>query len=411
MAVSPAAIDPDHAGSLNNLGAAMASLRRPSEAVPLLQAAADVYQRLAEAAPGTYDRDYVITLDNLSAALADRVDWVAVIRVTEQAIQVWRRLAAETPADELVLARSLASLARAYERTENPAAAALAAATEAIGIYQRLAAASPETTEPLLRDAAQVRDDLLLARDRQLLPPERSRFHLEADSYLALTDKRARLGGVPPPTGIPVTGAIVTGIQHSLSRIAAAAAIARGFLAAPDEHMRRNPPEDTLGRPEDAAVRCLELYLSTRRITGICRRHLRYPDPSPDDQESPPAAPEGPEQVEQSAADAEKAFALFISQLAGVLTGDDDLFAEFILDLLDRLLAEDTEGWRLISVAIRQRDPYNWIFSDDRIEADVAALAFFEQLEHEASGTVKPANPGYWINAALRNIYEKTALS
>ena len=199
----------------------MASLRRPSEAVPLLQAAADVYQRLAEAAPGTYDRDYVITLDNLSAALADRVDWVAVIRVTEQAIQVWRRLAAETPADELVLARSLASLARAYERTENPAAAALAAATEAIGIYQRLAAASPETTEPLLRDAAQVRDDLLLARDRQLLPPERSRFHLEADSYLALMTS-GPAGGVPPPTGIPVTGAIVTGIQHSLSRIAAA---------------------------------------------------------------------------------------------------------------------------------------------------------------------------------------------
>ena len=37
VAVSPAAIDPDHAGSLNNLGAAMASLRRPSEAVPLLR--------------------------------------------------------------------------------------------------------------------------------------------------------------------------------------------------------------------------------------------------------------------------------------------------------------------------------------------------------------------------------------
>ena len=238
----------------------------------------------------------MITLDNLSAALADRVDWVAVIRVTEQAIQVWRRLAAETPADELVLARSLASLARAYERTENPAAAALAAATEAIGIYQRLAAASPETTEPLLRDAAQVRDDLLLARDRQLLPPERSGSTSRPIVTWRLL-KAGTAGGRPAADGY-------SGYRRNRDRHRAFAEPHRrgrghrpGLPGAPDEHMRRNPPEDTLGRPEDAAVRCLELYLSTRRNTGICRRHLRYPDPSPDDQESPPAAPEGPERV------------------------------------------------------------------------------------------------------------------
>jgi hypothetical protein len=412
VAGSPAKIEPDHAGSLNNLGAAMANLRRPSEAVQPLQAAADIYRRLTGAAPGTCERNYAITLNNLSLALADRVDWVAAIRVTEQAIPIQRRLATETSSFELALARSLTRLALAHDRSDDPADAALAAATEAIGIFQRLDASSPGTTAPLLRHASQVLDGLLLTRDRLLLPSERSWFHRGADSYIALRDARARLTGVPPPAAMPLTGAIVTGIQSSLSRVDGAAAIARSFLRAPDEYIRADIPDDALGGARDNAMRCLELYLSTRRIVGICRRHLSYvfPDRSPDDR-NPPEMPKTIEQLECSAADAEKAFALLISQLAGVIAGDDDLFAECITDLLERLLPEDAEGWRLISVTTRRREPYKWIFADDLIEADVAALAFLEEYEHDAIGTAGPTDNKHWINVALRNIYEKTAPS
>lgn len=416
-AASPAIADPDQAGSLNNIGAALASLRGPSAAVPPLWAAADIYQRLIEAAPGTCERDYAITLDNLTAAMADRHDWVAIIGVTERAIQVQRLLAAEAPRFELTLGRSLTELALAHDRTENPAEAALAAGAEAIGIYQRLAAASPEAIAPLLRHASQVLDGLLLTRDRLLLPPERSRFHFEADSNIAIIDAQARLAGVPPPPGLPLAGAIVTGIQHSLGRIGAAAAVARSFLTAPGDYLRRTIPDDALGRARDDARRCLELYLSTRRTAGICRRHLGYafPDPaaSPADRESPPAASETIEQVGRSAEDAEKASALLASQLAGVIAADDGLFAECMPDLLERLPPEDSEGWRLISVIMRQREPYRWIFADERIEADVAALAFLEQLGPGATGTAEPADIDieHWISAALQNIYEKTALS
>jgi tetratricopeptide (TPR) repeat protein len=411
---SPAVIEPDQAGSLNNLGAAIASLGRPSDAVPPLQAAAGIYQRLT-AEPGTCERDCAITLYNLSTALADRADWAAALRATEQAIGIQRRLAAEEPSAELALARSLSRLARAHERTDNPADVALAAAREAIGIYQRLAAVPPETTGPLLRHPAQILDDLLLARDRLLLPSERSSFHRGADGYMELTDKRARLMGVPPPAGKLLTGAIVTGIRHALSRVFAAAAIARNFLTAPADQPSEDLPDDVVRRARDNAMRCLEVYLSTRRINGLCRRHLTYecpdPSPSPDDREPPFAASEAVRQIEQSAADAEKAFTLLIDQLAGVIAGDDDLFTECIADLLERLLPGDPEGWRLISVTMRKREPYNWIFTDDRIEADVAALAFFEQLEHDATRMGEPADNKHWINVALQHIYGKTAPS
>ena len=113
----------------------------------------------------------------------------------------------------------------------------------------------------------------------------------------------------------------------------------------------------------------------------------------------------------QSAADAEKAFALLVNQIAGVIAGDDDLFAECIMDLLDRLDPMDSEGWRLISAITRRREPYKWIFADDRIEADVAALAFLEQLEPGAIGTAGARDSEHWISTALRNIDEKAAPS
>lgn len=412
---SPTAIDPDHAGSLNNLGAAIASLGRPSDAVQPLQAAADIYQRLTMAVPGTCERNYAITLYNLSTALADRADWAAAIRVTAEAVQIQRELAVQEPTAELALARSLTRLALAYERTENPADTAFAAVTEATGIFQRLAAASQETITPLLRHAGQILDDLLLARDRLLLPPERSRFHSLADSYIALTDKRARLTGVPPPAGILLTGAVATGIQHSLRHIFAAAAIARTFLTTPDEHPSEDLPDDAAGRARDNAIRCLEVYLSTRRLNGLCLRYLRYesPDPSPssDDREPPLAATEAIRQIERTAANAEKAFTVLIDQFAGALAADDDLFAECVTDLLERSLPYDPEGWRLISVTVRKREPYNWIFADDRIEADVAALAFFEQYEDDVISTGVPADSKHWIDVSLRHIYDKTAPS
>jgi tetratricopeptide (TPR) repeat protein len=411
---SPAAIEADQAGSLNNLGAAIASLERPRDAVQQLQAAAGIYQRLTEAAPGTYEANYAVTLYNLSTALADRADWSAAIRVTEQAIQIQRELAVEEPAAELALARSLSRLALAYERTDNPVDAALAAATEATGIFQRLAAEFPEAA-PLMRHAAQVLDDLLVARDRSLLPSERSWYHYGADGYIELTDKRARLMGITPLAGKLLTGTVVTGVQQSLRRIFAAAAIARSFLTGPGENPAEDLPDDAVGRARDNALRCLEVYLSTRRINGFCLRYLRYesPDPSPSsgDREPPPGAAEAIRQIELSAADAEKAFAALIDQFAGVIAGDDDLFAECVADLLDRFLPHDHEGWRLISVTLRKREPYSWIFTDERIEADVAALAFFEQYEDDATSTGDPADSKHWIDVALRHIYDKTAPS
>ena len=54
-----------------------------------------------------------------------------------------RRLAAKSLLFDFALGRSLTRLALAHDKTDDPSDAALAAATESVGIFQRLAATLP----------------------------------------------------------------------------------------------------------------------------------------------------------------------------------------------------------------------------------------------------------------------------
>ena len=208
---------------------------------------------------------------------------------------------------------------------------------------------------------------------------------------------------------MPLIGKTATCVQDALGRIDAAAAIARTFLRAPAEYTAGDIGDGELEDAINGARRDLELFLSARRLARICRRNLGAGLPaeplSPDHRTH--LLPSGAiDQVKDSAADAEDAFAHFIDQLAEVIAADDDLFACSMADLLDFLSQLDAEGWMLISTAARKREPYKWIFVDDRIEADVAAFAFLELLGSGAAELVRPVDTRPWADRALRNIFE-----
>src|ERR1700759_5558961 len=174
---------------------------------------------------------------------------------------------------------------------------------------------------------------------------------------------------------MPLDDTVTNQIQSSLSRIDAAAAIARSLLRVREDRAAEDIPDGALERAADNARRCLELYLSARRITGICRRSLgiNFPGQPPSAGEANRAPPlsESICQAEQAAADGEKVSADLIAQLSTVVVGNDGMFAGCITDLLAWLMPMDEEGWQLISATARKREPYKWIVADQRIQADV----------------------------------------
>jgi hypothetical protein len=219
------------------------------------------------------------------------------------------------------------------------------------------------------------------------------------------TNENGCLLGVPHPTLTVLSDTTANEIQHSLTHLDEAAATARSFLRASTGNVATDTPPDEVAQATDNARRCLDLYLSARRITGICRRHLRISPPempSSWDNQSPPLSLEAVAQATGAAADADRAFADLIDQLASVICSDDDLLYDCIADLFDRLTPRDLEGWQLISAVARKRSPYKWIFADERITADAAAFAFLQELGSDADR---------WVEVALERIFEKTGPS
>jgi len=142
---NPAAYLPNLATSLNNLGVWLSDLGQREAALATTKEATGIYLQLARTNPAAYLPDLAGSLHNLGNQLSELGRREEALAATEAATGIRRQLAQANPTAYLPdLARELWGFAgvRATAGLELPEA--LAAAEEAIAIYQRLAEEIPE---------------------------------------------------------------------------------------------------------------------------------------------------------------------------------------------------------------------------------------------------------------------------
>ena len=83
---------------LNNLSTGLNDAGADEEALAAIQAAVDVYRRLAAANPARYEPDLAMSLNNLSNGLSDTGANEEALAAIQEAVDVYRRLAAANPA-------------------------------------------------------------------------------------------------------------------------------------------------------------------------------------------------------------------------------------------------------------------------------------------------------------------------
>ena len=166
--------------SLNNLSSRLAEDGQREEALAAIQAAVEIYRRLAAANPAAYEPALAMSLNNLSSRLAEdgqrergpgapsRRRWRSTVG--------WPR--ANPAAHEPDLAMALNNLSNELGE-DGRREQALAAIQAAVGIYRRLAAANPAAYEPglagLLNNLSQPAGRGWAARARPW-PPSRRRW-------------------------------------------------------------------------------------------------------------------------------------------------------------------------------------------------------------------------------------------
>jgi tetratricopeptide (TPR) repeat protein len=412
---APTAFDFDLAAALNNLSAGLSDTGRSAEAIAALRSAADIYRRLVESDPVAYAPNQAITLSNLGAVLASAGDWTAALSVTEDVIPLQRLLVQQLPQEfGPALARSLARLALVHDKLGDPSDDAMAAAAESVTMYQGLADESPQTYEWQLEHAAVVLEKLRLTRDMRFLAPHE-------------TEQRHTARQQAPPDNAFATS-LDWASEHTLAgfdreridalfgQIRASARIARAYLGAGLRPATGEQLQDAAGDASAQARRCLDRYLTTCRIIGICRsgfkiglRHYLLPaaeEKTAENAEDQAAAP--PDPVARAVATTERAFPELMDQLSRIIASDDEAFAACVSELLDTLIPADDDGWRLLPLIVRKREPYKWTFADPRIEGEAAVLEFLGAVKSGAVDLSGDFAVGPWIAAALDRIYAKT---
>ena len=147
---SPAAYNPDLAGSLNNLANILSEAGEQDRALVVAREAVELYRALAEASPAAYNPDLAGSLNNLANCLSGVGDREGALGAAREAVELRRALAEASPvAYKPSLAGSLNNLANRLSGVGDREGA-LGAAREAVDLYRGLAEASPAAYTPNL---------------------------------------------------------------------------------------------------------------------------------------------------------------------------------------------------------------------------------------------------------------------
>ncbi|MEU0955402.1 tetratricopeptide repeat protein [Streptomyces niveus] len=150
---NPSAHRHDLADSLTNLGNSLASMGRREEALEATGQAVVLYRRLAEVNPAAYEAGLANALSSAAADLAGTGRLVEATEAGEEAVAIRRRLTeANCAAHEPGLAISLSNLAL-WRLQVGHAPEALEVAEEAVAIHRRLCDINPAAYEPRLVDS------------------------------------------------------------------------------------------------------------------------------------------------------------------------------------------------------------------------------------------------------------------
>ncbi|WBB75577.1 tetratricopeptide repeat protein [Micromonospora sp. WMMD1128] len=159
---NPAAHLPDLATSLNNLGVLRSEPDKREQALAAAEEATAIHRRLAGANPAAYLPHLAMSLTNVSERLSQVGRREEALAAAEEAVTIRRRLAEANPVAYLpFLARSLSAYARVCVSVDADMTGALAAVTEAVGLYEPLARQLPQAFADHLSDARQIRADII----------------------------------------------------------------------------------------------------------------------------------------------------------------------------------------------------------------------------------------------------------
>ncbi|MFC0111571.1 tetratricopeptide repeat protein [Kibdelosporangium aridum] len=143
-AARPDAVAPDLALLLRNLSNLLVKLDRPEESLAAMTEAVEIRRRLAVATPGAFAAELAESLDILAARHWALGQPRQAMTAFAEAVDISRTLP-----DVPLFAYRLTNLSNRFAELRE-AAKAVAASTEAVAIYRRLAAVEPETFLPRL---------------------------------------------------------------------------------------------------------------------------------------------------------------------------------------------------------------------------------------------------------------------
>ncbi|WP_280492478.1 tetratricopeptide repeat protein [Nocardia asiatica] len=163
MKTQPEAYLPDLAMSLGNLGARLGEAGRGQEAVEPVKESVSLYRRLVKAQPEAYLPDLAMSLSNLGARRMQVGRVQEAVVPLKESMSLYRRVIKLSPELHrhdlaytlVVFARAAGQLGQGYR------GAALAAVTEAIGLFEPLAAELPALYGQRLREAQSVHSNLV----------------------------------------------------------------------------------------------------------------------------------------------------------------------------------------------------------------------------------------------------------
>jgi hypothetical protein len=281
------------ASALTNLGNRLAEHGEPAEALAVTGDAVALRRELAASGGGREQADYAAALHNLAGRLLDNGQPDQAAAPAREAVAVFGRLAGEPGADQAYRARqavALTNLAQVLAVSARPSEA-VAPAAEAVEILRALAAAQPESYLPALAAA-------LIGLSQHLAPPAgrgrhtrstRRAVHLAAEAVGIYQ----RLAGASPAAYQPDLAAALTnlGLRHAAAGEAGQAVAATEQALAIRRRLAQAEPARHR-RELAAALTNLGLQLAAAR-----RRAGRRPGGGhalPDRPRRPPPAPTWP---------------------------------------------------------------------------------------------------------------------